>query len=137
MVQDRRWFAKRYHQGKFARGCLVKGCRWQDHASCAPNPRALDKTLFAYTFCKITLCGLHPSHSLVHRVLPPCNPLDVFLALGGQTTLEVSPTSLMYAQLYGTLSSARPCYIFAKKLLLLEDETSTRSFLRENTRDPN
>lgn len=30
---------------------------------------ALDKTLFAYTFCKITLCGLHPSRLCIRS---PC-----------------------------------------------------------------
>lgn len=63
--------------------------------------------LFAYTFCKITLCGLHPTRPRPPFALPPAVPQHAARfgppsRAGRQTTLQVStPRSLMYAELYG------------------------------------
>jgi len=92
-----------------------RDCREWNHASCArralPPPsspsttfalRATALNLFAYTFCKITLCGLHPES------LPPPWPRGRPSALGfllslpaGKLPSNFRPRSLMYAKLHG------------------------------------
>lgn len=76
--------------------------RIESCASCAlaSSPRlATPLNLFAYTFCKITLCGLHPTSPLppFHPFGRPSaarcaslQPLPAFVA-ERQTTLQVSP----------------------------------------------
>lgn len=86
--------------------------RIESCASCAlaSSPRlAAPLNLFAYTFCKITLCGLHPTSPSPPRrpsVVPQQHAALHFsprlLSLPrGKLPSKFHPRSLMYAELYG------------------------------------
>lgn len=72
----------------------------------APFPVVPPVNLFAYTFCKITLCGLHPRPTLPALVLQRTARRDSepsttsLLSPGGKLPCKFHRGSLMYAELY-------------------------------------
>lgn len=137
-------------------GMSCRCCRGWDHASCALPPpistlttRSTSANLFAYTFCKITLCGLHPrtqqprrsccsSFSTMRRararLTSPQRELAPFARR--QTTLQVSPRGfLMYAELYGEKFSKFGIAVLGTFTMSISQPGSC-SFYRRQQRGP-